>query len=118
MYSRKTLPGIMVLSAMPLATTAQQLARPSQALDQIVAQEQAEAQLFRQYATWWKRTSSICGQRAKRGQSRGNNYFLGEANLTKGLEPESLGVMGVNHKLFGGLTWGTRTPFTEELLMC
>ena len=50
MRSLKILPATLALSLIPLAATAQQLISPSEVVDKIVAQEQAEVQLLRQYS--------------------------------------------------------------------
>ena len=50
MRSLKILPIALLLSAMPLAATAQQPTNLSEVVDKIVTQEQVEVQLLRQYS--------------------------------------------------------------------
>jgi hypothetical protein len=45
MYNLKILPVVLVLSTLPMATTAKQLTSPDEVVAKIVAQEQAEVRV-------------------------------------------------------------------------
>jgi hypothetical protein len=105
MCSLKILPVALVLSTMPLATTAQQLTSLNEVVDKIVAQEQGEVQLLRQYAPLvetyiqYQRVDNRVGT-----VPHGDKYFLGRANLATGVELQPLDrPMGMNQKVFEGL---------------
>ena len=101
MYSLKILPAVLALIAMPLAASAQQPASPNEVVDKIVAQEHAEVQLLRQYAPMVETYIQYLRADNEVGSvPHGDKYFLGRADMSKGLELETLGV---NHRLFAGL---------------
>ena len=114
MCSLKTLPIAFLLGAMPLATTAQQLTNPSEVVDKIVAQEQAEIRLLRQYAPLVETYIQYLRTDNKAGAiPHGDRYFLGRAKLAKGVELELLDrPIDMNDKLFGGL----KEFFTAEFV--
>src|SRR5712692_717656 len=105
MRSLKILPAILVLSAMPVTTTAQQPTILSEVVDKIVRQEQAEVQLLRQYSPLVETyIQNIRADQRLGAVPDGDKYFLGRAELAKGVELEPLehDTGGVKHKVFGG----------------
>ena len=114
MFSVKTVPIALVLSAMPLAAAAQQLTNPNEVVDKIVAQEQAEVRLLRQYAPLVETYIQYLRSDNKAGAvPHGDKYFLGRAKLAAGVELEPLDrPIGVDNKLFGGL----KEFFTAEFV--
>jgi Peptidase family M48 len=105
MCSPKILVVVLVLSTLPSATSAQQLTSPDEVAAKIVAQEQAEVQLLRQYTPLvetyiqYLRADNLAGS-----VPHGDKYFLGRAELARGTELEPLDrTTGMNQKLFGGL---------------
>lgn len=113
MFSLKTLPVALVLSAMPLAATAQQLTNPSDVVDKIVAQEQTEVLLLRRYTPLVETYIQYLRADNNGGAvPHGDKYFLGRAKLAKGVELEPLDrPMDMNDKLFGGLKEFFTTEF-------
>jgi hypothetical protein len=114
MYSLKTLLAAIALGVLPLATSAQQLTSANEVVDKIVAQEQGEVQLLRQYAPLVE--TYIQYQRADHQVEtvpHGDKYFLGRADLATGVELGPLDrPMRMNQKVFGGL----REFFTAEFV--
>src|SRR5438876_2105857 len=91
MRSLKILPAALALSAMPLGATAQQLEGTNQVVDRIVAQERAEVQLLRQYAPLVETyIQYLLPDKEKEAVPNGDRYFLGRAELARGLELEPL----------------------------
>jgi len=105
MRSLKIFSAALVLCFLPLPASAQQLLSPSEAVDKIVAQEQAEAGLLRQYSPLVETYIQFLRLDKQLGAvPDGDKYFLGRAALTKGIELEPLDhEAGVKHKVFGGL---------------
>ena len=105
MRSLKILPVALALSVMPLAATAQQLISPNEVVDKIVAQEQAEVQSLRQYSPIVETYIQTLRPDKQLGAvPNGDKYFLGRAELAKGVELEPLiSAMRAKHNLFGGL---------------
>jgi len=105
MRSLKILPAALALSAMPLGATAQQLEGTNQVVDRIVAQERAEVQLLRQYAPLVETyIQYLLPDKEKEAVPNGDRYFLGRAELARGLELEPLErEAGLKRKLLGGL---------------
>ena len=105
MYSLKILPAVLALSAMSLAATAQQLTGPNDVVDKIAAQERAEVELLRQYAPMVETYIQYLRADHQVGAvPHGDKYFLGRAELAKGVELESLErPIEVNHRLLVGL---------------
>lgn len=106
MRSLKCLPLALAFSAMPLAATTQQPATLSEAVDKIVAQEQVEMQLLRQYSPLAETYIQYLHPDKLLGEvPDGDKYFLGRAELANGVELEPLSRdADMKHKVFGG--WG------------
>ncbi len=104
MRSLKILPTILLLSAMPIAATAQQPATLSEVVDKIVSQEQVEVQLLRQYSPLVETyIQNIRPDKQLGAVPDGDKYFFGRADLAKGVELEPLDHdAGMKHKIFGG----------------
>jgi hypothetical protein len=107
MRSLKILPMALALVAMPLAATAQQPTTLSEVVDKIVAQEQVEVQSLRQYSPLVETyIQSLRADKQLGAVPDGDKYFLGRAELAKGVELEPLTPdTGTKHKIFGG--WGS-----------
>jgi hypothetical protein len=93
----------LALSALPLATTAQQPATLSEVVDKIVMQEKVEVQFLRQYSPLVETYIQFLRPDRQQGTvPDGDKYFLGRAELAKGVELEPLErETGLKHKLFG-----------------
>ncbi len=104
MRSRKILPAILVLSAMPMAATAQQPPTVSEVVDKIVRQEQVEVQYLRQFSPLVETyIQNLRPDKQLGAVTDGDKYFLGRAELGKGMELEPLERgTGMKHKVFGG----------------
>ncbi len=111
-----TLLAILILLAMPMAVTAQQPTTVSEVVDKIVAQEQVEVQLLRQYSPLVE--TYIQNLRADKELGTvpdGDKYFLGRAELGKGVELEPLERdAGMKHKVFGGWAGFFSTEFVPR----
>jgi len=116
MRSLKILPAILVLSAMPIAATAQQPTTLSEVVDKIVAQEQAEMQLLRQYSPLVETyIQNVRPDKELGAVPDGDKYFLGRAELAKGVELEPLEHdAGMKHKIFGGWAGFFSTEFVPR----
>jgi hypothetical protein len=101
--SKLSLLAALALSAMPLATTAQQPATLSEVVGKIVMQEQVEMQFLRQYSPLVETYIQFLRPDKQQGTvPEGDKYFLGRAELAKGVELEPLERgTGLKHKLFG-----------------
>lgn len=106
MRSLKVLGVALAFGAMPLAATAQQPKVLSEVVDKIVAQEHAEMQSLRQYSPLVETYIQYLRPDKQLGAvPDGDKYFLGRAELAKGVELEPLSrESGMKHKMFGG--WG------------
>ena len=96
----------LALFALPLAAAAQQAATLSQVLDKIVAQEQVEMQSLRQYSPLVETyIQNLRPDKHLGPVPQGDKYFLGRAELAKGveLEPLTRGSGTKHNKIFGGL---------------
>ena len=105
MRALKVLPLALVLSATPLIAAPQQQPKLNDIVDKIVAQEQVEVQLLRQYSPIVETYIQILRSDKELGAvPNGDKYFLGRAELAKGVEIEPL-LNGnrTKHNLFGGL---------------
>jgi hypothetical protein len=104
MCTLKILPMALALGVMPLAAAAQQPPTLTQVVDKIVAQEQAEVQLLRQYSPLVETyIQNFRPDKHLAAVPDGDKYFLGRAELAHGVELEPLiGDTGVKHKIFGG----------------
>src|SRR6516165_3320987 len=106
MRSLKFLSVALALSVMPLIATAQQPMVLGEVVDKIVAQENTEMQLLRQYSPLVETYVQYIRRDKQFGtMPDGDRYFLGRAVLAKGVELEPLNrEAGVKQKMFGG--WG------------
>jgi Peptidase family M48 len=116
MRSLKILPAILLLSAVPVAATPQQPTTLGDVVDKIVAQEQVEVQLLRQYSPLVE--TYIQNQRADKQSGTvpdGDKYFLGRAELGKGVELEPLERdADMKHKVFRGWAGLFSTEFVPR----
>src|SRR5260370_26380482 len=94
MRSLKTLYAILTLTAMPIAATAQQPLTESEVVDKIVRQEQEEVQLLRQYSPLVETyIQNIRPDKQLGAVPDGDKYFLGRAELARGVELEPLDLV-------------------------
>ena len=119
MRSLKTVYAILTLTAMPIAATAQQPMTESELVDKIVRQEQAEVQLLRQYSPLVETyIQNIRPDKQLGAVPDGDKYFLGRAELAKGVELEPLDRVerdaGLKHKVFGGWASFFSTEFVPR----
>ena len=85
MCSLKILPVVLVLSTLALATTAKPLTSPDEVAAKIVAHEQAEVQLLRQYTPLVETYIQYLRADNQAGSvPQGDKYFLGRAELAQG----------------------------------
>ena len=105
MCSLKILPVVLVLSTLALATTALQLTSADEVAAKIVAHEQAEVQLLRQYTPLVETYIQYLRADTQAGSvPHGDKYFLGRAELAQRTGLELLDrTIGMNQKLFRGL---------------
>src|SRR6266446_5496345 len=105
----RLLVAVMALGSMPLVAAAQEQSASAlnQVVDKIVAQEQAQVKMLRQYSplveTYIQRMRPDGAQGAT---PAGDQYFLGHAVLSKGVDLEPLtsdDTGGVKRKMFGSL---------------
>jgi hypothetical protein len=95
----------LALGAIPLAAAGQQQTTLAQVVDKIVAQEQSEVQSLRQYSPIVETYIQTLRPTKGRGpMPDGDKYYLGRADLAKGVELEPL-ISGTRtkHNLLGGL---------------
>jgi hypothetical protein len=105
MRALKILPVVLALSAIPLTAAPQQQPPLTEVVDKIVAQEQAEVQSLRQYSPIVETYIQILRPTKDLGAvPNGDKYFLGRAELAKGVELEPL-ISGTHtkHNMIGGL---------------
>jgi Peptidase family M48 len=95
----------LTLSAVPLTAAAQQPTTLTQVVDKVVAQEQAEVRLLRQYTPMVETyVQSFRPDKQLGAVPDGDDYFLGRAELAKGVELEPLiRGTGGKHKIFSTL---------------
>ena len=96
----------LALAALPLAAAAQQAPTLSQVLDKIVAQEQVEMQSLRQYSPLVETyIQNLRPDKHLGSVPDGDKYFLGRADLARGveLEPLTRGSGTKHNRIFGGL---------------
>jgi hypothetical protein len=106
MRSLKLLPAILMLLAVPAGAAAQQPTTLSQVVDKIVAQEQVEMQMLRQYSPLVETyIQNFRPDKHLGSVPEGDKYFLGRAELAKGveLEPLTRGTGTKHNKILGGL---------------
>lgn len=116
MHSLKILSVALMLSALPLAASAQQPPNANDVVDKIVAQEQAEVQLLRQYTPLVETYIQYLRADNETGAvPHGDKYFLGRAKLARGVELEPLDrSIGMSDKLFGSLKEFFTTEFVPR----
>jgi len=119
MRSLKTVYAILTLTAMPIAATAQQPMTESEVVDKIVRQEQAEVQLLRQYSPLVETyIQNLRPDKQLGAVPDSDKYFLGRAELAKGVELEPLDRVerdgGLKHKVFGGWASFFSTEFVAR----
>src|SRR4029077_7781715 len=117
MRSLMILPAILVLiTAMPEPATAQQPMTVSEVVDKVVRQEQAEVQIIRQYSPLVETyIQNIRADKQLGAVPDGDKYFLGRAELGKGVELEPLDRgTGLKHKVFGGWAGFFSTEFVPS----
>jgi hypothetical protein len=109
----------LVLCSLTLAlvpTRAQQPLTPSEVIEKIVAQEQAEMALLRQYSPLVETYIQYLRPDKQIGAAPdGDKYYLGRAVLAKGVDLEPLDRdAGVKHKVLGGLQGFFSTEFVPR----
>ncbi|MHB8501106.1 MAG: M48 family metalloprotease [Candidatus Acidiferrales bacterium] len=105
MRALKIFPLALALGAIPLAAAPQQQTSMNEVVDKIVAQEQAEVQSLRQYSPIVETYIQILRPDKDLGAvPKGDKYFLGRAELAKGVELDPL-LKGTRtkHSVFGSL---------------
>jgi hypothetical protein len=105
MRALKILSATLALGVIPLTAGGQQQPTMSEVVDKIVAQEQAEVQSLRQYSPIVETYIQVLRANKERvAVANGDKYFLGRAELAKGVELEPL-VSGTRnkHNMFSGL---------------
>jgi len=91
MRTLKFLPLILALGAMPLPAAPQQQPALTEVVDKIVSQEQAEMQSLRQYSPIVETYIQVMHSNKDLGEvPKSDKYFLGRAELAKGVELEPL----------------------------
>ena len=100
----KILAVALALGALPLTAAPQQPPKLTEVVDKLVAQEQAEMQSLRQYSPIVETYIQILRPNKVFGAvPKGDRYFLGRAELAKGVEIEPLINGSAKHNMFGGL---------------
>ena len=105
MRALKLLVVVLSLGAVPLTAAPQQQPTLTAIVDKVVAQEQVETQLLRQYSPIVETYIQILRPDKDLGAvPNGDKYFLGRAELSKGVEIEPL-ISGTHtkHNMFGDL---------------
>jgi peptidase M48-like protein len=97
---------VLAFSVLVFSANAQQPTKPSEVIDKILMQEQVEVQLVRQYSPLVETYIQFLRPDKDLGSvPDGDKYFLGRAELAKGVELEVLDRdTDVKHKVFGA--WG------------
>src|SRR5215472_16764160 len=97
---------VLGFSVFVFNANAQQPTKPSEVIDKILMQEQVEVQLVRQYSPLVETSIQFLRPDKELGSvPDGDKYFLGRAELAKGVELEALDRdTDAKHKVFGG--WG------------
>jgi hypothetical protein len=91
MRTHKILPVILTLGTIPLATMAQQPATVPQVVEKIVAQERAEMNTIRRYSPLVETyIQTVRPDKTLGTVPDGDKYFLGRAELDKGVQLEPL----------------------------
>lgn len=98
------LPAVLVLGAMPFPAAAQESTTVAQAVDKLVAQEQAEVQILRRYSPLVETYIQIVRPDRELGAvPDGDKYFLGRAELDKGVQLEPLINGNGKHRFLSGI---------------
>jgi hypothetical protein len=103
MRTRKFLPLVLTLGAIPLAAAPQKQPALTEVVDKIISQEQVEMQSLRQYSPIVETYIQVLRSDKDLGMvPKSDKYFLGRAELAKGVELEPL-LKGTRtkHNLFG-----------------
>jgi len=105
MRALKTLPVALALCALPLTAFPQQPSKLTEVVDRIVAQEQSEMQSLHQYSPIVETYIQVLRANKDHGAvPKGDKYYLGRAELAKGVEIEPLITDShAKHSMFGGL---------------
>ncbi len=91
MRTFKILPAVLALVAMPLGTAAEEPTTTAQVVDKIVAQERAEMNTIRRYSPLVETyIQTVRPDKALGAVPDGDKYFLGRAELDKGVQLEPL----------------------------
>src|SRR5438309_9684483 len=116
MRSRKILPAILALSAMSIAARAQQPTTVSEVVDKVVRQEQAEVELLRQYSPLVETyIQNLRADKQLGAVPDGDKYFLGRAELAKGVDLEPLEhETGMKQKILGEFAGFFSTEFVPR----
>ena len=100
MRTFKILPAILALVAMPLGTAAEEPTTTAQVVDKIVAQERAEMNTIRRYSPLVETyIQTVRPDKALGAVPDSDKYFLGRAELDKGVQLEPLINGSGKHKL-------------------
>jgi len=105
MRALKILPVALALCALPLTAFPQQPSKLTEVVDRIVAQEQSEMQSLHQYSPIVETYIQVLRANKDHGAvPKGDKYYLGRAELAKGVEIEPLITDShAKHSMFGGL---------------
>jgi Zn-dependent protease with chaperone function len=115
----KTVLVVLVLSALPMCAADQQTSALDQVVNRVISQEQAEMNMLRSYSPLVETyIQNLKGDKDLGTVPAGDKYFLGRAELAKGvdLEPLTDGDEGggIKKKLFGG--FGSMFSLSMEYL--
>src|SRR5580700_6498495 len=92
MSSLRTFCVALAIIALPASATPQLLATPDEIINKVIAQEQSEVQLLRQYSPLVETYIQYfrLDQQLDAALPDGDKYFLGRAHLAKGVQLEPL----------------------------
>jgi peptidase M48-like protein len=117
MRAKRILPFALAFGVLPLPAAAQEQTTESQVVGKIVAQEQVEMQMLRQYSPLVETyIQSFRPDKHLGSVPEGDKYFLGRAELAKGveLEPLTRGAGAKHNKIFGGIGSFFSTEFLPQ----
>jgi hypothetical protein len=118
MRIRNILPVALAFGTLPLGAAAGQETTMNEVVDKIVAEEQMEMQMLRQYSPLVETyIQNLRPDKRLRAVPEGDKYFLGRADLAKGveLEPLTRGTGNAKHnKIFAGLGSFFSTEFLPQ----